>query len=56
MGHEKIANASGVLRKLLSSFFTIKLYGVYFRKTPENPPYSVDGVVIIGCLLSGKES
>jgi len=58
MGHRKTVNAFSlrVLRRLLFSLFNVELYKVCFRKMPENSPYSIDGVVIIGYLLSRKES
>lgn len=56
--HGKVVNAFSlrVLRRLLFSLFSVELYKVCFRKMPENSPYSTDGVVITGCLLSRKES
>ena len=56
MGRGTIVNVFRVLRKMLFALLNIKLYKVCFRKMPKNSPYSIDGVVIIGCLLSRKES
>lgn len=47
-------NLVGVLRKLLFSLFSVKLYNVCFSKMPGNSPYSIDGIVTIGCLWNLK--